>query len=158
MSSFSDNLSEANIWWFDGLKPRSIDSFEEFSALFLHHFTNNKRYYNTPLSLFSLKQQGWETLQEYIQCFYHIALEVLAATLEIPMSAFSYELAKGDFSRSLDKKSPASYDDLMGRVEKYINMEEAQRTRKTEPNSACLERVSQREGLGRSLIMGQANR
>lgn len=34
--------------WFNHLKSRSISSFEEFSTLFLHHFTSSKHYHKTP--------------------------------------------------------------------------------------------------------------
>lgn len=37
-----------------------------------------------------------------------------------------------DFFHSLIKKSPSSYDALLGRVEKYIYVEEAKRSRKSE--------------------------
>lgn len=45
-------------------------------------------------------------------------------------------LIEGDLFWSLAKKPPASYDDLLERAEKYINVEEAQRVRKTELDSA----------------------
>lgn len=61
-----------------------------------------------------------------------MALEVPSATSEIMVSAFSQGLSEGDFFRSLAKKPLASYDDLLGRVEKYINMEEVQQAKKNE--------------------------
>lgn len=50
------------------------------------------------------------------------------------MSAFSPKLLKGDFFLSLVKKPSTNYDDLLKRVEKYINIEEAQKVRKSDPN------------------------
>lgn len=108
--------------WFSHLKPRSIGSFKDFSALFLHHFASSKCYYKTPLSLFSMKQQNRETLRDYIQY-------LPSATSKISISAFSQGLMEDDFFRSLTKK-PLAYDDLMGRVQKYFNMEKAQHIRK----------------------------
>lgn len=63
-------------------------------------------------------------------------MEVPSTSSKILVSAFFQGLAKGDFFRLLAKKPPTSYDDLLGRAEKYINMEEAQGVKKTEPDSA----------------------
>lgn len=54
------------------------------------------------------------------------------------MSTFSQGLAvvEGDIFRSLAKMSMINYNDVLGREEKYINMEEVQQARNTEPNSA----------------------
>lgn len=73
---------------------------------------------------------------EYIQRFNHDALEVPSGTSEILVSTFSQGLAEGDIFQLLVKKSPANYDDLLRRAEKYINVEEAQKARKTNPNLA----------------------
>lgn len=51
------------------------------------------------------------------------------------VSAFSQVLIEGDFVWSMVKKPSASYDDLLGRAKKYINVEEVQHARKTEPDS-----------------------
>lgn len=84
------------------------------------------------------------------------------------MLALSQGIIEGDFFRSLAKKHLASYDDFLGMTDKYINIEEAQRIRKIEFDSACLgtsqpERKAPPSFLemsfqSRSLIMGQASR
>lgn len=45
---------------------------------------------------------------------------------------------EGELFRSLVKKSPSSYDVLLGRAEKYIHVEEAQRSRKSEGDPVIL--------------------
>lgn len=46
---------------------------------------------------------------------------------ESKVTAFVQGLREGDFVRSLVKNSPRDIEELLSRVEKYVNMEEAQR-------------------------------
>lgn len=102
--------------------------------MFLHHFASDKRYHKTSLSLFSIRQQGRKTLREYIHHFNKLDLEVPSATSKILVSVFSQGLVEGKFFKTLAKKLPINYDNLMGRTKKYINIEEAQWVKKLEPN------------------------
>lgn len=130
---FMTTLSGAAQRWFSQLPLNSIKSFNDFSTLFLKHFTSSKRYYKTVLSLFAIKQRMREImLHEYIRCFNRVALEVSFTTPEMLINAFSQGLVEEDFFRSLVKKPPSSYDALLGRAEKYIHVEEAQQWRKDE--------------------------
>ncbi|XP_073049633.1 uncharacterized protein [Primulina eburnea] len=125
--------------WFNTLQPSSIRSFEDFSAAFLHRFASSKKYQKNYLSLFVVKQQEAETLREFVQRFNNVALEIPAATPDIMISAFTQGLRGGEFFKSLVKKPPSSYDDLLVRAEKYVNLEDAQRHK----------RMEQRPGGGR---------
>ncbi|XP_073033118.1 uncharacterized protein [Primulina eburnea] len=78
--------------------------------VFLGTLVSIKRHQKNYLSLFVMKQQEDETLREFVQRFN-------SAALEIP---------------SLVKKPPSSYDDLLARAEKYVNLEDAQRYRRME--------------------------
>ncbi|XP_073018166.1 uncharacterized protein [Primulina eburnea] len=112
--------------WFNSLPPNSIRSFEDLSAAFLHRFASSKRHQKNYLSLFGMKQQENETLREFVQLFNSAALEIPATTPDIMISAFTQGLRGGEFFKSLVKKPPSSYDDLLARAEKYINLEDAQ--------------------------------
>ncbi|XP_073017981.1 uncharacterized protein [Primulina eburnea] len=125
--------------WFNTLLPSSIHSFEDFSAAFLHRFASSKKYQKNYLSLFVVKQQEAETLREFVQRFNNVAMEIPAATPDIMISAFTQGLRGGEFFKSLVKKPPSSYDDLLVRAEKYVNLEDAQRHK----------RMEQRPGGGR---------
>ncbi|XP_073035360.1 uncharacterized protein [Primulina eburnea] len=125
--------------WFNTLQPSSIRSFEDFSAAFLHRFASSKKYQKNYLSLFVVKQQEAETLREFVQRFNNVALEIPAATPDIMISAFTQGLRGGEFFKSLVKKPPSSYDDLLVRAEKYVNLEDAQQHK----------RMEQRPGGGR---------
>ncbi|XP_073278732.1 uncharacterized protein [Primulina huaijiensis] len=125
--------------WFNTLQPNSIQSFEDFATAFLHRFASSKRHQKNYLSLFVMKQQEAETLREFVQRFNSAALEIPAATPDIMISAFTQGLRGGEFFKSLVKKPPSSYDDLLARAEKYVNLEDAQRYK----------RMEQRPGGGR---------
>ncbi|XP_073309934.1 uncharacterized protein [Primulina huaijiensis] len=85
------------------------------------------------------QQQETETLREFIRRFNDVALDIPAASRDIMISAFTQGLRGGEFFKSLVKKPPSSYDDLLSRTEKNVNLEDAQRHK----------RIEQRPGKGR---------
>ncbi|XP_073041818.1 uncharacterized protein [Primulina eburnea] len=85
--------------------------------------------------------------------FNNAALEIPAATPDIMISAFTQGLRGGEFFKSLVKKPPSSYDDLLSRAEKYVNLEDAQRYRRMEnrpggSRGEGSERGSKKRGAG----------
>ncbi|XP_075482628.1 uncharacterized protein LOC142522920 [Primulina tabacum] len=139
--------------WFNTLQPNSIQSFEDFATAFSHRFASSKRHQKNYLSLFVMKQQEAETLREFVQRFNNAALEIPAATPDIMISAFTQGLRGGEFFKSLVKKPPSSYDELLSRAEKYVNLEDAQRHKRMEqrPGGSRVEgaeRESRKRGAG----------
>ncbi|XP_073290525.1 uncharacterized protein [Primulina huaijiensis] len=118
--------------WFNTLQPNSIQSFEDFSTAFLHRFASSKRHQKNYLSLFLIKQQETEILREFVQRFKSAALEIPAATPDIMISSFTQRPKGGEFFKPLVKKPPSSYDDLLSRAKKYVNLEDAQRHKRME--------------------------
>ncbi|XP_073051263.1 uncharacterized protein [Primulina eburnea] len=127
---FLGTLARSAQQWFNTLQPNSIRSFENFSAAFLHRFASSKRHQKNYLSLFMMKQQESETLREFVQRFNNAALEIPAATTDIMISSFTQGLRGGEIFKSLVKKPSSSYDDLLARAEKYVNLEDVQRYRR----------------------------
>ncbi|KAI3459780.1 hypothetical protein Pfo_016443 [Paulownia fortunei] len=117
---------------FSQLPLNSINSFDEFSFDFSHQFASSQKYKKTSLTLFNIKQKDNEALRSYIKRFTTAALEVPSATQEVLSNALAQGLQDGEFFRSLAKKLARSFDDLLARSEKYINMEEAQRMKRDE--------------------------
>ncbi|XP_073064080.1 uncharacterized protein [Primulina eburnea] len=118
--------------WFDLLPPHSITSFREFITLFINQYATSKRYLKTSLGLFSLKQGDADSLRDFIRRRNSAALEVPAAATETLVNAFTQVLRVGQFFNSLVKKPPQSYDELLSRAEKYVNLEDAQRQRRVD--------------------------
>lgn len=112
---------------FEKLKPDSIKSFPKFQSLFLHHFSSSKRHRRTAFSLFEVKQNTEESLRVFLKRFNKISLDVPTCAAETKISAFVQGLRDEDFFRSLVKKVPHNFEELLSRAEKYINMEEAQK-------------------------------
>lgn len=52
------------------------------------------------------------------------------ATTDTLVNAFTQGLRGGEFFKSLVKRYPRSYDELLSRAEKYVNLEEAQKQRR----------------------------
>ncbi|KAL0427973.1 UNVERIFIED_CONTAM: hypothetical protein Slati_2972100 [Sesamum latifolium] len=118
--------------WFNQLPPAVIGSFREFHSLFLHQFASSKKYRKTELSLFFIRQKEGESLKDYLQRFNTTALEVPSVTQEVKASAFAQGLMNGDFLKSLTKKPATKFDVLLARAAKYINMEDAQASKREE--------------------------
>ncbi|KAL0406630.1 UNVERIFIED_CONTAM: hypothetical protein Slati_3976900 [Sesamum latifolium] len=115
------------------LPPAAIGSFQEVRSLFLHQFASSRKHRKTELSLFSLQQKEGESLKDYLQRFNTTALEVPSATQEVKASAFAQGLVDGDFFKSLAKKPATKFDVLLAQAAKYINMEDAQASKREGP-------------------------
>ncbi|XP_073035186.1 uncharacterized protein [Primulina eburnea] len=155
---FLTTLVDSAQRWFEKLKPRSIQSFAGFRDTFLHHFSSSKRYKKTAFSLFEVKQSGDESLRAYIRRFNKASLEVPACAPETKTAAFTQGLKEGDFFRSLVKKQPGNFEDLLSRAEKYINMEEAQRQKRESTRRERNDRVGKVEDNARGNNLGRFSR
>ncbi|KAL0409521.1 UNVERIFIED_CONTAM: hypothetical protein Sradi_1886500 [Sesamum radiatum] len=110
--------------WFNHLPIRTIESFEQLSQRFLHHFAINKRYPKTASYLFTVIQREYESLREYVQRFSKAVLEVPHVNPELLASIMQQNLRRGRFRESIAGKPPASLDELLVRAKEYIRIEE----------------------------------
>ncbi|XP_075497954.1 uncharacterized protein LOC142535740 [Primulina tabacum] len=123
--------------WFNLLRPGTIKTFQDFARAFLHQFASSKKHPLTALSLFNVKQQEQESLRDFVKRFNKMVIDVPSATPDILISAFTQGLRGGDFFKSLVKKPPATFEELLARAEKYMNVKEVQMARKSEPKASA---------------------
>ncbi|XP_073121861.1 uncharacterized protein [Henckelia pumila] len=108
------------------------------NAAMLHCYTDMIKFQVFLTTLVKSAQQWFNQLEpdsskvkrvpeRFVKRFNSLALEILNCPSKVLISALSQGLRGGDLLRSLVKRAPSPYDDLLARVEKYINVEEAQR-------------------------------
>ncbi|XP_075515888.1 uncharacterized protein LOC142550695 [Primulina tabacum] len=118
-------------------RPGTIKTFQDFGRAFLHQFASSKKHLLTALSLFNVKQQEQESLRDFVKRFNKMVIDVPSATPDILISAFTQGLRGYNFFKSLVKKPPATFEELLARAEKYMNVEEVQMARKSEPKASA---------------------
>ncbi|KAL0428638.1 UNVERIFIED_CONTAM: hypothetical protein Slati_3038600 [Sesamum latifolium] len=111
-----------------------IDSFEQLSQHFLHHFAINKRYPKTASYLFTVIQREHESLRDYVQRFSEAVVEVPHVNPELLVSIMQQNLRSGRFRESIAGKPPTTLDELLVRAEKYIRIEETSDVRTITPS------------------------
>ncbi|XP_012850074.1 PREDICTED: uncharacterized protein LOC105969843 [Erythranthe guttata] len=126
---FATTLAGPAQRWFSQLPRCSVHSFAQFGEVFLNHFASSKKQKRSTLTLFAVRQKENEPLRSYVQRFNAATLEVPVTSEEVLVNALAQGLRMGEFFDSLSKKAPASFNDLLRRAEKYINAEEARRSR-----------------------------
>ncbi|KAL0313012.1 UNVERIFIED_CONTAM: hypothetical protein Sradi_5700500 [Sesamum radiatum] len=82
------------------------------------------------LSLFSIYLTDKKFLKDYLHIFNTATLEVPSTIQEVKTSTFSQRLLDGDFFKSLAKISASRSDGRLAKVTKYINMEDAEASKK----------------------------
>nr|XP_023905363.1 uncharacterized protein LOC112017125 [Quercus suber] len=119
--------------WFSRLTLNSIGTFKELSAQFASHFIGGHRYKKSTACLMSIKQREDETLRSYIARFNKKALFIDESNDKILMAVFTNGLQNGKFLFSLYKNDPKTMSNVLYRVTKYMNAEDALLARKEKP-------------------------
>ncbi|KAG8391014.1 hypothetical protein BUALT_Bualt01G0143900 [Buddleja alternifolia] len=70
--------------------------------------------------------------------FNDVALEVPSASADVLSNIFAQGLNDNEFFRSLSKKPPIGFDNLLTRAKKYMNMEEATQMKRVETTTMNL--------------------
>ncbi|KAL0448376.1 UNVERIFIED_CONTAM: hypothetical protein Slati_1394000 [Sesamum latifolium] len=97
------------------------------NATLLH---SNKKCWKSAISLFDVKLEEKETLRAYIERFNKAILQVPATHPKILISAITQGLSSGPLFGSLAKKPVFDFYDLLALADMYINLKEAQLTKK----------------------------
>ncbi|CAA0819825.1 Unknown protein, partial [Striga hermonthica] len=112
--------------WFHQLPAGSIDCFEKFSSLFLNQFASARKHEKTYLSLINMQQKEGETLRQYVARYTKECVEVPSASEEIKAGGLTRGLRPGKCRDSLAKRPSRSFDELLERCNKFVNMEESE--------------------------------
>ncbi|XP_010243816.1 PREDICTED: uncharacterized protein LOC104587791 [Nelumbo nucifera] len=141
--------------WFSSLPPRSINSWEQFSNMFLACFISSRRPQKSIVSLMTVKQKRGESLRSYIDRFKKEELEVRDLDPLVSMhAAISGLLPVSALKCFIAKSQPKMKLEFLERAKKYIAIEEASATdaheRGIEHRDEAPEKKRKNEDQGRS--------
>ena len=122
--SFPTTLKGAAREWFTKLPTSSVDSFEQLSNAFLHHFIGGQ-YPKRPTDyLLTIRQGEKETLRSYVKCFTRETLEVDEADDKVQLMTFKAGLRSRDLVASLVKNPPKTMAEMLLKAQKHMNVED----------------------------------
>nr|XP_023871782.1 uncharacterized protein LOC111984380 [Quercus suber] len=123
--SFPTTLKGAAREWFTKLPTSSIDNFEQLSNAFLRHFIGGQRPKRTADHLLTIRQGEKETLRSYVKRFPHETLEVDEVDDKVQLTTFKAGLRSRELVTSLAKNPPKTMAEMLFKVQKYMNAEDA---------------------------------
>ena len=125
--AFTITLKGLTLAWFNRLLPSSILSFRELSIAFVSHFIGARTYIKLSYHLLTSKQQPHENLRSYVQRFNAKSLKVDVLNEKFVITAFIAGLGvqSKDLMFSISRSPQATMTEVLAKVEKYINDEEA---------------------------------
>ena len=112
---------------FNRLPPSSISSFKDLSIAFVSHFIEARTYRKPSYHLLTIKQSPQENLRSYVQRFNAESLKLDIPDEKFVMTTFIVGLGvqSKDLMFSISKNPQESMAEVLAKVEKYINGEEA---------------------------------
>ncbi|CAA0840054.1 Unknown protein, partial [Striga hermonthica] len=137
--AFLSTLRGGALDWFHQLPSGSIVDFEDFASKLTNQYSSAVVQEKTYLTLMAMKQGEKESLRKYVARYNKTCLEVHSASDEVKAGGLIRSLRAGPCRTSLAKTPARSYEDVLKRCRKYINLEEM------EMEFAKLEGVSQPE-------------
>ena len=125
--AFAITLKGPALAWFNILPPSSVSSFIELSIAFVSHFIGARTYRKPSYHLLTIKQNSQESLRSYVQRFNAESLKVDILDKNFAITAFITGLGVQlkDLMFSISKNPQASMAEVLAKIEKYINSEEA---------------------------------
>ncbi|GAU24562.1 hypothetical protein TSUD_149030 [Trifolium subterraneum] len=121
----SSTFKDAALRWYMNLPRHSISSCADFHKKSVHQFAGTKHVQVTATSLLSIRQNGPESLREYLAHFSEATIKVSNPNQEMFVAAFQNGLKAGHFNESLAQKPAESMQEVMKRAECYIKGEES---------------------------------
>ena len=102
-----------------------MDSFEQLSNTFLHHFIGGQRPKRPADHLLTIRQGEKKTLRLYMKRFTQETLEVDEADDKVQLTTFKAGLRSRDLVASLAKSPPKTMAEMLLKAQKYMNVEDA---------------------------------
>ena len=149
--AFATTLKGPTMAWFNRIPPSTISSFRELSIAFVSHFIGARTYRKPSYHLLTIKQGPQENLKSYVQRFNAESLKIDVLDDKFAVTAFIAGLGmqSKDLMFSISKNPQANMAEVLAKVEKYINGEEALMSKK-ESSSTSKDRKTTEKRRGRS--------
>ncbi|CAA0807106.1 Unknown protein, partial [Striga hermonthica] len=112
--------------WFHQLPPGAVRDFDGFSSSFLNQFASVKAQEKSYLTLIGMQQKEGESLRDYVARYTRACVDVPSATEEIKSGGLTRGLLPGLCRNSLVKRLGRTFDEVLGRCAKYMNVKEAE--------------------------------
>ena len=122
--SFPTTLKGATREWFTKLPTSSVDSFEQLSNAFLHHFIGGQCPKRPTDYLLTIRQGEKETLRSYVKRFTRETLEVDEVEDKVQLMTFKAGLRSRDLVASLVKNPPKTIAEMLLKAQKHMNVED----------------------------------
>ena len=110
---------------FTNLPTSSINTFEQLSNAFLRHFVGGQRPKRPADHLLTIRQREKGTLRLYVKRFTRETLEVDETDNKVQLMTFKVGLKSREFVVSLAKNPPKTMTEMLLKVQKYMNAENA---------------------------------
>ena len=125
--AFAITLKGPALAWFNRLPSSSVSSFRELSIAFVSHFIEARTYRKPSYHPLTIKQSPQESLRSYVQRFNTESLKVDISDEKFAIIAFIAGLGvqSKDLMFSISKNPQENMAEVLAKVEKYINCEEA---------------------------------
>ncbi|KAH7850919.1 hypothetical protein Vadar_004634 [Vaccinium darrowii] len=129
--AFPVTLKGSARMWFNKLEPQSISNFKQLSQSFVSYFIAGQKYSKPSTCLFSIRQDQRETLRDYTTRFTKESMQVEAMEDQVSIAAYIAGLNSGQLLFNLTKDPPVTVAELIMRVQKHMNAEEALSARRS---------------------------
>ena len=125
--AFAITLKGPALAWFNRLPSSSVSSFRELSLAFVSHFIGARTYRKPSYHPLTIKQSPQESLRSYVQRFNAESLKVDISDEKFAVITFITGLGvqSKDLMFSISKNPQENMAEVLAKVEKYINGEEA---------------------------------
>ncbi|CAA0827990.1 Unknown protein, partial [Striga hermonthica] len=137
--AFLSTLRGGALDWFQQLPPGSIVDFQDFAEKLTNQYSSAVAQEKTYLTLMAMRQGEKESLHKYVARYNQACLEIPSAVDEVKAGGLIRSLRAGPCRTSLAKTPAHTYDEVLRRCRKYINLEE------TEAEFAKLEELGRGE-------------